>query len=78
MHFFTVQEKALTADLILAAIEKVMSLFSQPEVPVLILPKRTADNLGIDYEKIYNLWIFNTEDLDPYFRFLKRLIKFIE
>jgi hypothetical protein len=78
VHFLTVQEKALTADLILAAIEKVMSLFSQPEVPVLIFPKRTADNLGIDYEKIYNLWIFNTENLDPYFRFLKRLIKFIE
>ncbi|MEJ2038533.1 MAG: hypothetical protein P8X55_06315 [Desulfosarcinaceae bacterium] len=78
VHFITAQEKPLTMDLVATAINKVLHLFEQSEIPVLIYPRRTADNLGIDYEKTYNLWIFNTQNLDPYFRFLKRIIKFIQ
>lgn len=77
VQFLTMQVKPLTTELVITAIQKVLQQFEQTKVPVLFYPKATADHLGIEYEKTYNLWVLDTNYGDPYFRYLKRIIKFI-
>ncbi|MCB2148117.1 MAG: PilZ domain-containing protein [Deltaproteobacteria bacterium] len=46
------------------------------EMPVLIYPVQSATAMEIPTEKTYNLWIFDLNHTDDYFRYLKRLLKF--
>jgi hypothetical protein len=48
------------------------------ETPILIYPTEYMAKEQVDYERIYNLWILNTNNTDDYFRYLKRLLKFIQ
>ena len=48
------------------------------ETPVLIYPTDYMANEQVEYERIYSLWILNTNNTDDYFRYLKRLLKFIQ
>ena len=57
----------------------VSNLLEIKEIPVLFYPREAADQAGIDYEKSYCLWIYDTHrNIDHYYRFLKRLLKFIQ
>jgi hypothetical protein len=71
-----VNANPLTKDLLLAATDQVASLYEQQEVPILLFPQQTASQLEIDSEKSYCLWVYHTQNLDPYFRHLKRFLKF--
>lgn len=66
----------LNKDLLLAATGQVAHLYEQQEVPVLLFPQQTAVQLEIDTEKSYCLWVYHTQNLDPYFRHLRRFLKF--
>lgn len=48
------------------------------EIPVLIYPATYAVDNDITYEKLYILWVLNVQYGDKYFRYLKRLLKFIQ
>lgn len=45
--------------------------------PVLIYPVAYTQNQSIAYEKIYNLWILNTQFGDNYFRYVNRLTRLV-
>ncbi len=49
----------------------------QDNMPILLYPISYADNQLIPYEKVYNLWILNTQYSDNYFRYTKRLLRFV-
>ena len=78
VKFIVVNGRHLTSDLVMMAVNAVTHYFEHHEIPVLLYPQQTADQLGMDYEKSYCLWAYHTQNLDPYFRFLKRLLKFIQ
>ena len=78
VQFIIVQQKPMTAELVMTAVRQVLAPFGQPHVPVLLYPESSADNLGIEYEKTYNLWVLDTNFGDPYFRYMKRILKFIQ
>ncbi|MFZ7126108.1 MAG: hypothetical protein ACOWWM_08155 [Desulfobacterales bacterium] len=63
----------LTTEILEAAITRIFSQQGLREMPVLIYPKDFADNTGITYEKVYNLWIINIRYSDQYFEFLEKL-----
>jgi hypothetical protein len=46
--------------------------------PMMIYPVEYLHNQKEEFDHIYNLWILNTENTDNYFRYLKRLLKFIQ
>lgn len=71
-----VNPDSLTKELLLTATDHIVSLYGQQEVPVLLFPQETVDELEIDSEKSYCLWVYHTQNLDPYFRHLKRFLKF--
>jgi hypothetical protein len=56
----------------------VAELYGNRNLPILLYPAGCADTLGIHPEKLYNLWILNTQYSDHYFRHLKRLIRFVD
>ena len=48
------------------------------EMPVLLYPAAYAVDNDIAYEKLYTLWVLNVQYGDKYFRYIKRLLKFIQ
>lgn len=52
--------------------------YSKKNMPVLMYPAAYADLENIPYERLYSLWVLNMEHTDYYFRYLKRLVKFIK
>ena len=59
------------------AVSQVAQRSGKNDFPVLLYPAVFADDSGIAYEKIYNLWICSLQYSDEYFRYLKRLMRFI-
>lgn len=66
----------LTKTLLQTATNIMAELYEQEKVPVLLFPKQVATQLELNSEKSYCLWIYHTQNLDPYFRYLKRFLKF--
>ncbi len=48
--------------------------YGNEAIPILFSPTKTADDLNIEYEKIYNLWVLNLEFLDFYFQHVDKLL----
>ncbi len=69
----------LTHELIETVIASLAHYLELEEIPVLIYPREAATKAGIDFHKSYSLWVLATHrNTDYYFRFLKRLLKFIK
>jgi hypothetical protein len=51
--------------------------FKKTNVPVLMYPYEAAEKYGINIEKKYMLWIFNSSRMDSFFRELKKLTRTI-
>jgi hypothetical protein len=79
VKLFVVHGKHLTHEIVDLTINAVSGYFELEDVPVLFYPREAADYSGIDYEKSYCLWVYDTHrNIDHYYRFLKRLLKFIQ
>jgi len=77
IKIFTTNCEQVNPAILQAAIFEVARLSGKDDFPVLLYPTAVADDCGIAYEKIYNLWICSLEYSDAYFRYLKRLLRFI-
>jgi hypothetical protein len=59
------------------SIAQALGIIQREEMPILLFPVFYADQQGLHYEKIYNLWAFSMQYSDAYFRYLKRLLRFV-
>ncbi len=59
-------------------IHKLSSFYEHFEIPVLVYPKQDAAKVGISPDKDYTLWVYNTKKPDPYLKYIKRLLRFIQ
>ena len=41
----------------------------------MIYPVAYANSVSLSYEKVYTLWILNTQFGDPYYKYLNRLLR---
>lgn len=79
VKFLVVNGQYLTHEVIQTTISAVSKYLELDEIPVLFYPRKAADKAGLDYEKSYCMWMYDThKNLDYYFRFLKRLLKFVK
>ena len=74
---FVTDSQEFSADILQAAISKIAKITGKKDFPVLIYPAAFADERDIAYNKNYNLWICSLQYSDAYFRYLKRLVRFI-
>ncbi|MBC2743966.1 MAG: PilZ domain-containing protein [Desulfosarcina sp.] len=72
------KHEGLNYPIIQASLLELFDRFQLDEMPVLTYPAQSAATLEIPFEKIYNLWILSMNHTDDYFRYLKRLLKFIK
>lgn len=74
---FILNRTGLFADVIHSIAAQLVKQFNQPYLPVLLYPSADAEALQIQVEKEYIFWALNTNYGDGYFRYIKRLLKFI-
>lgn len=72
------KQERLTYPIIQAGLLDLFKRLQLEEMPVLTYPVQSATALGIPFEKIYHLWIYDLNHTDDYFRYLKRLMKFFK
>ncbi len=77
IKIFTTDGAQIDRDILQAAISRVAQLSGKDDFPLLLYPAAVADDWGVAYEKTYNLWICSLQYSDPYFRYLKRLLRFV-
>lgn len=71
--------KLLTYEVMKAALDTVSQYLELQEIPVLVYPQKAAEQVGIDYEKTYCMWVYDLHrNSDHYYKFLKRLLKFVK
>ena len=67
----------LPKEILYRALSSIHNQTGQDDMPILLYPISFADNQLIPYEKVYNLWILNTQYSDNYFKYTKRLLRFV-
>lgn len=72
-----VDQEGLTDDIFKKTIHTVYENHPLDELTVLVSPISFATALQLPFEKTYNMWVMNTRFSDPYFRYLKRLLKHV-
>jgi hypothetical protein len=78
VQIFVVNDQYITHEIIHTTILILSEYFEIEDIPILFYPRKAATKAGLDYEKTYCLWVYDThKNLDHYFRFLKRLLKYI-
>jgi hypothetical protein len=75
---FILNRSGLNADIIHCVCANLARQFNQTYLPVLLHPAADAAALNITAEKEYIFWALNTNYGDDYFRYIKRLTKFIQ
>jgi hypothetical protein len=71
--------KLLTYEIVKTALDSVSHYLELDDIPVLVYPQEAAEQVGIDYEKTYCMWVYDLHrNSDHYYKFLKRLLKFIK
>ncbi|MFZ0613968.1 MAG: hypothetical protein WAM73_17135 [Desulfobacterales bacterium] len=78
IKFIVVDAEGLTKDIFEKAIYAINEKYPFEELTVLVNPISFVEAIQQPYEKIYNMWALNTRISDPYFRYLKRLMKHID
>jgi hypothetical protein len=73
---FVLDSETFPPEILHAAVSKVAEITSKDDFPLLLYPASFADEHGLAYEKIYNLWICSLQYSDEYFKFIKRLLRF--
>ena len=72
---FVLDSDGLSKNVLYLTLSSLSSKFEQDEIPVLIYPVSYTEIQSIPYEKLYQLWVLNTQYGDQYFRCLKTLFK---
>ncbi len=66
----------LPVDIVQGAIKQLSLQFSIADIPILLYPTCYAEKHSFNYEKIYNMWVLDPNFLDPYFKYVNRLLRF--
>ena len=74
---FVTDSLEFSAEILQTAISKIAKITGKKDFPTLIYPAAFADERDIAYDKTYNLWVCSLQYSDAYFRYLKRLVRFI-
>lgn len=72
---FVLDSNGLSKNILYLTLSIISTKFDQAEIPVLIYPVSYTEIQSVPYEKLYQIWVLNTQYGDQYFRFLKTLFK---
>jgi hypothetical protein len=78
IKIFIIDPVDLSGSLLKSVLSNISEKTGRSEMPALLYPATYAADNDIAYEKLYTLWVLNVQYGDKYFRYLKRLLKFIK
>jgi hypothetical protein len=74
---YVIDSDDLPFDILNSIIKIISEKLKMTKSPIMVYPIKYMEKERIPFERIYNLWILNMSNTDNYFRYLKRLLKFI-
>jgi hypothetical protein len=72
-----IDQEKLNHDIIEMALSLISAQLKIDDFPVLVYPSKFAKDHSIEQEKVYNLWILDTQYGDKYFNYVNRLTRLI-
>ena len=75
---YVIDSDNLPFDILNSIIRLISVKLKIEKAPIMVYPIEYMEKEQIPFERIYNLWILNMNNTDNYFRYLKRLLKFIQ
>ncbi|MDA8157026.1 MAG: hypothetical protein M0Z52_11365 [Actinomycetota bacterium] len=69
-----VLDRELPRDALVSALSMLAKKIGGDDAAVLLYPTSYADKAAINYEKVYTLWVLNTQNMDDYFRHVNPLL----
>ncbi len=69
IHVFVVNSEKLPRGTLLHSLRKLAHYYDADEVPILVYPMAYAETQGIPFDKIYNLWAFDTAYTGRFYEF---------
>jgi len=75
---YVIDSDNLPFDILDSIIRIISEKLKMEKAPIMVYPIEYMKKEQIPFERIYNLWILNMNNTDNYFRYLKRLLKFIQ
>ena len=73
-----IDNENLSSNVLRSVLSNISEKTGRSEMPVLLYPATYAEDNDIAYQKLYTLWALSMQYTDHYFRYLKRLLKFIQ
>jgi len=73
VHVFVLDSDDVPCDTLYSVLSMLSKYYEQDKIPVLLYPVSYAERQSVPYEKIYNLWVQNTQYMDHYFKYVKNL-----
>ena len=72
------QPENLSKETLDISINEIAKIHYNNSTHVLLFPDSYADENSMKYEKKYNMWIMNLEYSDEYFKYMKKLMRFVK
>jgi len=73
-----VQPDNLPIKILESGINEIVKLYFEKSAHLLLFPDTYADKNSMVYEKKYNMWILNVEDSDGFYKYLKKMLRFVK
>jgi hypothetical protein len=73
ISLFLIDPENLSMEIVFSSISELSHEYDLKKIPLLLYPHTFADSLSISYEKLYNLWVLDTQFSDDYFKHLENL-----
>ena len=75
---YILDSEGLPYDILKQSISILANNLSMPDSPILLYPKEYLESQKVPFERTYNLWVLNMNNTDNYFRYLTRLLRFVQ
>jgi hypothetical protein len=75
IHVIILNPDDLSNKILYTSLSQLSHYYEQDEIPILLYPPSYAEIHSIPSEKIYNLWVQNTQYMDYYFKYIEDLFK---
>jgi hypothetical protein len=74
VHVFVIDGEDLPADVLYRYLAPLSPHYMEDEIPLLLYPLSYADNQSIPYEKVYDLWAFDTKCVGSFYKYMDRML----
>ena len=75
VHLLVTDPEELTTDVLYRHLDLLSPHYSESEIPILMYPASFAEDRSIPYEKIYNLWAFDTRHTGRFYEYMGRILR---